>query len=506
MASERPDIVLVMTDQQRADFMAGEGFGLDTMPFVDSLAGQGVRFRRAYTSSPLCVPARCSLMTGRFPKVTGVRQNSTASLVQRGPDIVDVLRQEGYWLNFAGKTHFYREPADFDAFAGPYGHLEGPAGSEGQAADFDRWLRAFGHEVGHEPTPFPAETQLVSRIVSDAIAQVDASPPGTPLFSWLSFPEPHNPYQVPEPYFSLFAEDRVPERLAGPEAARTKGMPWPWLQRVIEEKRPGYDEGWRRYRANYCGMLRLIDDQVRRYVAHLQRLGRADNTIFVVLSDHGDYAGDYGLERKGAGMPECLVRIPLIVTGPGIRPGVAATEFVSIVDILPTLCDALGVEIPLGVQGRSLWPLLTAAPYPAEEFSSIYAECGYGGLRYDLDERPALHFPYEGRRFDELNTVTQSGKTKMLRQGPWKLIYDGAGQGELYELESDPAELTNRWADPGAAPVRASMVEELLRWSTVTDDDLPEGAYTPKRAEHNWYRSAGTGALRKAQEPLSRGA
>lgn len=133
--------------------------------------------------------------------------------------------------------------------------------------------------------------------------------------------------------------------------------------------------------------------------------------------------------------------------------------------------------------------MLTGDSYPAEEFSSIYGQLGFGGMFYDPAERPPLHFPYEGRQFDELNTVTQSGKTAMLRKDRWKLIYDARGRGELYDLAADPAELANLFAEPALAGVRADLLAELLRWSIATEDDLPTGVYTVKRAPHNWTRS-----------------
>lgn len=485
--SRLPNIVLVMTDQQRAGFTAGSGFALDTMPFLDSVARTGARFHRAYTTAPQCVPARCSLLTGRFPSATRVRQNSAARHVLRGDDLIDVVRAAGYSVHMAGKTHFYRSAADFDTFAAPYGHLSGPDGvATGEEAEFEEWLTRFGHEVADRPTPFGVECQFPYRIVSGAIDAVDSAPRDRPFCTWLSFPEPHNPYQVPEPYFGMFGEDDVPERMCGPEAAEAKGGAWRWLRRLVEEKRPGYDDEWRRYRANYCGMLRLIDDQLRRFVTHLRERGHADDTLFVFLADHGDYVGDYGLQRKGAGMPECLMRIPFVLAGPGIGVADNDRDFVSLVDVLPTLCEAIGAPIPLGVQGRSLWPLLTGAEYPAEQFASMYGESGFGGLFYGADERPPLHFPYEGRQFDELNTVTQSGNTRMLRRDRWKLLYDSQDRGELYDLATDPAELTNRYDDPALADVRAALLAELLGWCVRTADDLPVAHYTPKRAPHNW--------------------
>ena len=482
-----PNIVLIMTDQQRADFSKAEGYPLDTMPFVDALAARGVRFSHAYTPMPTCAPARSSLLTGRFPKATRVRENGGTGNIFGPDDLVDVLRDEGYSINLSGKNHSYLQTQDFD-FASVYWHTGRFGGTETpQERQMDAWLEAIDHTVHPEPTPFPLECQLPYRIVRDAIRCIDTLD-HRPFFLWLSFPEPHNPYQVPEPYFSLFPEDEIPERISGPEAAEAKGGKWRWMHDLIERKRPGYDETWRRYRANYCGMLRLIDDQVRRFVEHLEARGLLEDTILLFVADHGDYAGDYGLQRKGVGLPECLVRVPMIVTGPGIRSGaVLDDDFVSLVDIMPTLCEAVGAEIPYGVQGRSLWPLLTGEECPAAEFRSVYAELGFGGLHYACGDDPTLHFGREGPTFDELNSFTQSGNLKMVRKGQWKLLFDMMGHGELYDLEHDPAELIDLFDDPAYRDVRLEMVEELLAWTIRTEDDLPGGKYTPKRADRNWY-------------------
>ncbi len=484
--ARQPNVVLVMTDQQRADFSRAEGFPLDTTPFLDELGARGVRFSRAYTPMPACAPARCSLFTGRFPKATRVRENGGIGNLFGPADLVTVLREQGYAIAIAGKNHTYLRPEDFD-FASFYMHAGG--GREGTKTDeerrMDEWLKGLDHAVAPAPTPFPLECQPPWRIVRDALACLDGRD-GRPFFLWLSFPEPHNPYQAPEPYFSLFPEETIPPRVAGPEAAEAKGGKWRWLRHLLEEKRPGYDGGWRRYRATYCGMLRLIDDQIRRFVAGLEARGLLRDTILVFCSDHGDYAGDYGLQRKGVGLPECLVRVPLIVAGPGIAGGgPPRDEFVSLVDLMPTLCEAVGADPPYEVQGRSLWPLLTGGAVPPEEFRSVYAEVGFGGLDYTADERPPLHFPYDGPTFDELNSVTQSGNLKMVRLGRWKLTFDARGRGELYDLEADPGELRDLFDDPGHREARLALVEELLRWTIRTEDDLPGGRYTPKRAGRN---------------------
>lgn len=481
--SRLPHIVLIMTDQQRADFFRSEGFALDTMPFVDGLSREGARFQRAYTPMPACAPARCSLFTGRFPKATRVRENGGIGNIFRTKDLVEVLRERGYSINLAGKNHSYLQAGDFDFYAAPYWHERGgrPERRTPEQVRFDEWLAALEHRVSLEPAPFPLECQLPYRVVSDAIECLEQRD-DRPFFLWLSFPEPHNPYQVPEPYFSLFTEAEIPERIAGPEGAAIKGPQWRWLRRLIEEKVPGYDAHWRRYRANYCGMVRLIDDQIRRFVAALEARHLLKDTLLIFTSDHGDYAGDYGLQRKGVGLPECLVRVPLLFVGPGIVKNDAPRgDFVSLVDLMPTVCERVGVEISYGVQGRSLWPMLAGRNCPREEFRSIYAEAGFGGLPYGEEERPELHFPYAGPGFDELNSVTQSGSLKMVRKGSWKLLFDSMGRGELYHLEQDPGELHDRFDDPACRDVRREMVEELLIWTIRTEDDLPGGSYQPKR-------------------------
>jgi arylsulfatase A-like enzyme len=483
-----PSILLIMTDQHRVGFTRRTGCTVDTMPHVDRLAEQGTAFDLAYTSYPACVPARTSLLTGRFPTAHRVRQNSTARHAWFSSDLLDVLRGRGYRLHFAGKPHMHRGPQDFDSYAGPYWHTSGPERTADHVG-FDHWLDELDHGVADRPSPYGLEAQLPYRIVSDAIGQIDPAD-DRPALWWVSFPEPHNPYQVPEPYFSLVAEDQVPPRQAGPEAIDRKAGRYRWLRQLVEEKRPGYDDQWRRYRANYLGMLRLIDDQIGRLLDHLG--DRLDGTIVIFVSDHGDYLGDYGLQRKGAGLPDALTRIPFQLTGPGIAAGQRRAEPVSMVDLLPTICELVGADIPDGVQGRSLAPLLAGEPAPPGEFDSIIAELGYGGAPYGEDERPPLHFDYSGPTFDELNSVTQSGGQRMVRQGRYKLIMDGEGVGELYDLDADPAELINLYQDPAHREIRERLVTSLIRWMIRIADDLPTGAYRPRTRPHNWRWAAPT--------------
>ena len=475
--NERPNIVIIMTDQQRADLSAREGYALNTTPFLDSLARTGSDFSRAYTSSPVCAPARVSLFTGRYPSATRVRTNHNIEDATYSKDLIDVLKEQQYKVGISGKNHSHIGDArwDFSAHFSHGGSGGGPDRTEEEIA-FDEFLSGLQSRTHLDPTPFPVECQGPYRMVTKAQDWI-TSLQGSPFFLWLPFAEPHNPYQVPEPYYSMFPPDTLPPCRAGEEALAEKGYRWQWLRKMWDVAVPDYAEQRDRARANYHGMLRLIDDQVERFVAFLDAEGLRENTIIVFLSDHGDFVGEYGLIRKGPDLPECLTRIPLFFSGPDIVAGDAPIEtHVSICDVMPTLCDSLGVAIPEGVQGRSLWPVLTGQSYPKDDFSSIYAEQGYGGLAYtdddDLDpvEEGALN---PGCTFDCLNSWTQSGVMRMVRRDDWKLVFDMEGNGQLYNLVDDPSELSNLYGQPALAKLQGELQAELLKWMLRTQDPLP---------------------------------
>jgi arylsulfatase A-like enzyme len=473
MPGDTPNIVIIMTDQQRADLCAREGFALDTTPFLDSLAAQGVWFDRAYTSQPACVPARESMLTGRWPSATRVRTNYNIADTVYSKDIFQVMRERGYATAMCGKNHSHLRPEDVDHWLSG-GHLGlYTEDITEQEVEFNEFLNATHFHMVIEPTPFPVECQIPYRVVRDAQKWI-MSCEEQPFFLWLSFPEPHNPFQAPEPYYSMFPPDELPPTVADVSDLPSKGLNYEWCRRRFEGAFPDFAQTLARARSNYMGMLRLIDDQVKRFVEFLDDQHLRDDTIIVFLSDHGDFVGEYGLMRKGPELPDVLTRIPMLVVGPGVaQHNGPHPAHVSIVDLMPTLCEAAGCVRPDGVQGRSLWPLLTGADYPIEEFQSVYAEHGYGGLHYTQRTLPPSLPDGERSGFDCLNSVTQSGTTRMLRKGRWKLAMDMQGHGQLYDLDNDPSELSNLYDTPEVCEIQNEMVAELLAWTLRASDPLP---------------------------------
>ncbi|MFE5318197.1 sulfatase-like hydrolase/transferase [Paenibacillus sp. NPDC056579] len=492
MLDSKRNVIVIMTDQQRADARALEGYPLDTTPFLDHLAGEGIWFNKAYTTMPICGPARTSFLTGRYASAHRVNTNMHLGKALFTKDLFDTAKEQGYSTALIGKNHSYIDPkekADFSLLLGHWGGF-GPNRTEEEMA-YDAWLKTLS-QVSMEPTPFPLECQLPYRAVSSAQNWIQ-SLDGNPFFMWLSFPEPHNPYQAPEPYYSMFPPESLPPLVAGEKERMGKGAKWTFYGAQIEHFLPDYRERIPRARSNYLGMMRFIDDQVKRFVEFLQMHGLLDQTLIVFMSDHGDFLGEYELIKKGPEAPDILTRIPLQFYGAGIKACDGPhPAHISLADVMPTLCEAMGASIPAGVQGRSLWPMLTGGAYPQREFASVYAEHGYGGLYHADDE--TYDFSGTGSitngvvEFNELNLYTQSGWLRTVRKGKWKINLDMCGNGELYDIENDPLELDNLYGRVEYGEVEREMLAELCTWVIRTQDPtLPENdKYPVKRAARNY--------------------
>jgi len=397
------------------------------------------------------------MFTGRFPSCNRVRSNHNVPDATYTFDLLDALKANGYETALCGKNDSQHALSDFD-FCESNGHdgvTDGHPVTEAEKA-FDDFLKSLRHRETYEPSPFTLQEQQPYRNVSSALKFLDSRDETRPFFAWVSFAEPHNPFQVPAPYFDLFPPESLPETVP-PEAAVGKGPRFPWLRAHWQEAfaDEDLDRIVLRSRSNYLGMLRLIDDQFARLMAGLEERGLAENTIVLFLSDHGDFGGEYGLIRKGADLPEVLTRIPMVWRVPGLpAQGKKRGVFVNLVDVFPTLCDLLDIAVPFGVQGKSAKPLLEGSDAHGEEFTTTYAESGFAGLYWN--DRDELDLHEEGAfnpwcTFDELNTWTQCGVVRMARKGNYKIQMDMMGTGYLYNLADDPRELHNLWDDPASA-------------------------------------------------------
>lgn len=493
----KPNIIIIMTDQQRAGMCGREGFALDVTPFADQWAKEGKWFDKAYTPCPLCAPARVSMLTGRWPTSTRVITNPALNqrYVPYTKDLFDVVKSEGYKTALVGKNHSHvtEDRVDYNV---PFGHSGGSSDDKTpEEIEFDKWMIHLNHGTSAVATPFPVKLQAPCRLVNKAIDWIDEMQ-DDPFFMWLSFAEPHNPFQAPEPYFSMFPTEELPPVGADRTDLKSKGFKWEWCHQIANEVYADYDELMPRSRANYMGMLRLLDDQLKKFINHLKDNDKYENTIIFFVSDHGDFVGDYGMMRKGPEMPEALMRVPFIAVGPGIKAHTGAvSHMISLVDVMPTICEAIGAEMPFGVQGRSLWPILTDDDFPIEDFATIYGEHGSGGMHFTADDDndpETCTIKGDGRitSFDCLNSQTMSGVMRMVMRDDWKLLYDMMGNGQMYNLEEDPYELHNLFNNKDYADIQMGLYEDLLGWILRSQDPLmfaPTERYSIKTDDRNYW-------------------
>ena len=210
----KPNVVIIMTDQQRADLCGREGFPMAVTPFVDSLALSNVWFDKAYTVAPASMPARCSMFTGRYPTATHVRTNHNTPDMYYKKDMLEVFKEQGYKTALLGKNHAHVK--------GKYFHWGKNQRDTQEDKDFAFFLNNKARGQYLEATPFPAEAQNPVKMVTKALAWAEQQKDSA-FFMWVSMPEPHNPYQISEPYFSMFSPEKIPATLTSRNDLSKKG-------------------------------------------------------------------------------------------------------------------------------------------------------------------------------------------------------------------------------------------------------------------------------------------
>lgn len=485
-----PNVIVIMSDQMKA--MASQLYGnpFCETPSLARLSAEGVLFEHACTPHPLCVPARVSLWTGQYPHSHGSRRNETLM----SADAVHAFRvwkAEGFHLGLIGKNHCFAEAEDltlFDTWC-ELGHGGRPAEARTRGMEWVRPVAAI--DAAHATRrQMPAVSPRFSYAVSDwpeedyGSAVIAAQTVRfleehrrDPFALWVSFPDPHEPYETPRRYWEMMAD-------------RVELPPWradefdhaPERNRVIHammgiEKDPReHVEGMM---AAYYGNVRFLDDAVGRILDALDDLEMRENTIVVFCADHGDFSGEHGMQCKGGVFYDALTRIPLIVSWPGqVAQGAVDTSMANLVDVVPTLFRLQGLPIPRSMHGQPLPTVSDGAPREA-----TFSEYGAGGPPFTMDDLRALPQPW-GRRalMRSLRWREAEGRRKMVRTRQWKYVHDAMGDiDELYDLQADPWEQHNRIDDPACRDVLAEMGLRLADWSIQTEDarpvPLPESEY-----------------------------
>ena len=483
----RPNVLFIMTDQMKAGASHLYGNTFCETPSLERLAAEGVRFEHAYTPHPLCVPARVALWTGRYPHATGARRNET--LMPAGErHAFEIWSELGYRCGLIGKNHCFETDVDLALFdvwcelshrglhgTRPTRGMEWPVPLEAirrSHAVKDRITPEQSPRFSYATTDFPLEEYSTGLITEQTVRFLEShgtSRRDTPFALWVSFPDPHEPYEAPRRYADMFAYDRI---TLPPWEDRWEDAPE--RNRVLhaimgmEEDDPNDVAG---ALSVYYGNVRFIDDGVGRILDALERLGLRESTIVVFCSDHGDFAGEHAMMVKGGVFYDALTRVPLLVSWPGTLPtNCVEPSMVNLVDLVPTLFTMQGIEVPRAMQGRPLPGVTNADPR-----DDAFSEYGAGGPAFTMADLERLPRPW-GRRalIESLQWREAEGRRKMVRTREWKYVHDPMGdRDELYDLRSDPWEQRNRAGAPELAPVESEMRRRLADWMIATEDATP---------------------------------
>jgi arylsulfatase A-like enzyme len=461
----RPNLVLFMPDQLRADAVGCFGSPVAHTPNIDALAARGVRFTDAFSQHPVCGPSRVSMMTGWYPHVHGHRTLDNL-LEPWEPNLFRSLREAGYHVAIAGNRGDVFAPGVTEASSDFCGYLTEPTGIAARfTSPYDedhRLHRAMyfgcpGDEVVldlDEATVRTAETWLA-----------EGAPSDRPWALWVPLLFPHPPFTVEEPWFSMHDRADMPRPLSLDDARGKPGF--------MPAYRDAY--GWgdlsaddlAEIAATYHGMVSRVDDQLGRVLHAVDAIGATDDTVVGFFTDHGEYLGDYGLvEKWPSGMDPSLLHNPLILAGGPLSSGVTVDAPVEMIDLLPTLFDLAEHEATHTHFGRSLLPVAADPATAHRDFT-----CAQGGFRTTdthLLERPGWIYKPKGdlqhHRPELVGTAT------VLRTPTQTYVHRRYESDEFYDRVQDPAETINLIDDPGVATDVAALRDHMLDWYAGTAD------------------------------------
>ncbi|MEM8592626.1 MAG: sulfatase-like hydrolase/transferase [Pseudomonadota bacterium] len=490
------NILFIMYDQLRFDYLSCAGHPILKTPNFDRVAAKGVRFTQAYTQSPICGSARMSFYTGRYVHSHGAARNGYPIRIGE-ITLGDHLRRLGYGCHLIGKTHMRvdaegmerlglqpdsiigarQAECGFDAWVRDDGlWAEGKDGSYDQGeSPYNAYLKAKGYP-GENPWHDHANAGLEGDEIASGWLMTNADKPAnireedsetpwltgeaikfmeateSPWLAHLSYIKPHWPYIVPAPYHDMYGLQDVPPPVRTEEELETAHPVAKAFMTNRIAKAFHRDEVRNKVIPAYMGLIKQCDDQLGRLLDHLEETGRDKDTMIVLTSDHGDYLGDHWIGEKDL-FHDASVRIPMIIYDP--RPeanatrGTACDALVEGIDLAATFVEVAGGEVPTNViEGRSLLPWLRGETPEWRDF--VISETDYAVT------------PMAGN----LGLGDDEARLFMVFDGRWKLVHaEGGFRPMLYDVESDPRELTDLGEDPAYEAEITRLYGMLATWA-----------------------------------------
>lgn len=460
MVDSRPNIIFIITDQQRFDTIRALGFDYVDTPNLDRLIHEGVTFTNCHITAPSCAPSRASLFTGYFPHTTGILKNAD----QWRHSWVEELAYSGYYCVNVGKMHTfpYETPLGFHEryvvenkdryLEGRYYFDEWDKGLRArnlikQQRELYRKLPDYHERLGAFEWELPEETHPDFFVGDMACWWLDTHPVQQPLFLQVGFPGPHPPYDPIPRYAKPYMERELP--LPEVTEEELESQPPPFHAMRVHNTEVDHDsvvhvlnptrEQLHRQRAYYLANVTMIDEKVGQLLTTLERRGYLENAVVIFTSDHGDCLGDHGHSQKWT-MYDIITRMPLVVWSPSRFPGGRKLDgLCQLMDIGPAILELAGLQPAPTLEAISLLPALKGELWPGRPY--VYAEHARDGI------------------------LQTTAFMSMVRSREWKLVHFlDEPFGQLFDLVHDPGEVRNLWDDPAAATHKQALLDELREW------------------------------------------
>lgn len=465
------NILLILADELRADALGCYGNSQVHTPQADALAKKGILFENHFTVHGKCVPSRSALYSGRYPNLGGHRTLGI-ELRPGEENLAWYLKRNGWETRLIQRNHTIDESWIGENFT-HWDRKEGPNPHFIQGSGVDETdLRLFNWGVIEDPS-----YRSQDRIHTELLCQWLRGRPrgGAPFFANLNWINPHPPYHSERKYADLYQNKTL---LLKPGAEAVKGDRGSYWSVIRRELGAEALSGTRRQNIlrNYYGQVSACDDLLGDIVKTLAETGLWDETILVFASDHGDYAGQYGLvEKWDTGFEDCITHIPMVISGGGLPSGERISSLTETVDVFPTLCDLMGLERPKGLSGKSFSKIWEPGNDTHRE--DVFAEGGHEPELLSVPIAPESHHSfiaaYQAKARVRNHSPESLCRSKMIRTERYKYIWRSAEKPELYDLKEDPDECVNKANDPAYEKICHEMKDRLLNRLIANEETRP---------------------------------
>ena len=447
-----PNVVFIFCDQMRGDCISGLGHPNARTPHLDRMAREGVLFDNCFVNSPVCVPSRKSVFSGRYPHEHGSLTNQGRPFLSWPDTLCEHFQQRGYRTGWVGKNHTYKKSA-----------LDKLDTASIRAREPFRAYNGFVPPNWHTDVYWPEE-DCYPQVNSDQAIDFIRKSKDEPFFLHVSYFDPHPPYMAPADFTSRYisANMRLPVYVA-PGALSERLEEFATTMGQDHMTRADMTETMRYY---YAQIEWGVGRQVGRILSALEQQGLAENTIVLFTSDHGDFMGTHRMVRKGMFLYDSLLHVPMIWWAPGrLAKGSRTSAIAQGIDIFPTLADVSGGKPSQDLPDRSLTPFLHGEK--DDDQRVVYTSAGYDDQEQEQKNLTLTPADKDAvpRHSQVMNqNMNEKYRMKMIRNPEWKFILNETHKPELYKMDGGKVETGNVADRAEYAGVRRQLEEQLSQW------------------------------------------